>query len=152
MLKRLALLVVATAAVAVLVVILRPRGATPPAPPAAIGSPPTSTSASSAPTLTPSSPPPPPHYRAGSLVTSEQTDYGLVRVRVTVAHGRIVVAHAVETPHANPTDVDLSVPAVKALERAVLAAQSADVDMVSGATFTSTGYLTSVQAALDQLS
>jgi uncharacterized protein with FMN-binding domain len=149
MLKRLALLIVATAAVAALVVVLRPRESTPPAPPAAVGSP--SSAATGLPSVT-SSPTRPPHYRAGSRVTSEMTDYGLVRVRVTVAHGHIVAAHAVDFPHANPADVELSRPAVKALEQAVLDAQSAEVDMVSGATFTSTGYLTSVQAALDQLS
>jgi uncharacterized protein with FMN-binding domain len=86
------------------------------------------------------------------VVTSETTDYGVVRVRVTVAHGRIVVARAIAIPDHVPLDVELSRSAVNTLEHDVLKAQSADVDMVSGATFTSTGYLNSVQAALDQLS
>jgi uncharacterized protein with FMN-binding domain len=34
----------------------------------------------------------------------------------------------------------------------VLTAQSADVDVVSGATYTGQGYLSSLQGALDQLS
>jgi uncharacterized protein with FMN-binding domain len=38
------------------------------------------------------------------------------------------------------------------LEREVISAQSAQVDMVSGATYTSQGYLRSLQSALDRLS
>jgi uncharacterized protein with FMN-binding domain len=147
--KRLALLIVSTGAIAALVVILRPRESTPPPPPAAIGSPTATAPVSPATSPSPSRPP---HYRAGSVVTSEMTDYGLVRVRVTVARGEITAAHAIAIPDHVPLDVQLSRPAVTELEAAVLAAQSADVDMVSGATFTSTGYLASVQAALDQLS
>jgi uncharacterized protein with FMN-binding domain len=41
---------------------------------------------------------------------------------------------------------------VPQLRQRVLTAQSADVDVVSGATYTGQGYLTSVQGALDQLS
>jgi uncharacterized protein with FMN-binding domain len=48
-------------------------------------------------------------------------------------------------------DLQVSRPAVRTLERRVVQAQSSDVDTVSGATYTSIGYLTSLQSALDQL-
>jgi uncharacterized protein with FMN-binding domain len=81
-----------------------------------------------------------------------RTDYGAVQVRVTVTHGRIVNVTALRLPHGNQMDVQLSKPAARVLERRVISAQSANVDMVSGATYTSQGYLSSLQSALDRLS
>jgi uncharacterized protein with FMN-binding domain len=143
--KRLVLLILATAAVIALVVVIRPHHRPVKQPPAAIDS--TIARSTPAPT-TPSRP----VYRSGTATTVAHTDYGDVRVRVTVAHGRIIGATAVEIPHGNPMDVELSRPAVQQLEQEVLRTQSADVDVVSGATYTSTGYLNSLQAALDRLS
>jgi uncharacterized protein with FMN-binding domain len=80
------------------------------------------------------------------------TDYGGVQVRVTVSHGRIINVTALQLPHGNQMDVQLSEPAARMLEREVISAQSAQVDMVSGATYTSQGYLRSLQSALDRLS
>jgi uncharacterized protein with FMN-binding domain len=146
--KRLALLVVATAAVIALVVVVRLHHKPVEHRPAAIDSTTTDpSSVSSAPTTSR-----PRAYRSGTVTTVAHTDYGNIRVRVTVAHGRIIRATAVEIPHGNPMDVELSKPAVRQLEQEVLRTQSSDVDAVSGATYTSTGYLNSLQAALDQLS
>ena len=144
--KRLVLLVVSTAAVIALVVIVRAHHKPVKQPPAAIDS---MTAPS---TVAPTTPSRAPVYRSGTATMVAHTDFGDVRVRVTVAHGRITSATAVEIPHGNPMDVELSQPAVRQLEQDVLRTQSADVDMVSGATYTSTGYLKSLQAALDQLS
>jgi uncharacterized protein with FMN-binding domain len=80
-----------------------------------------------------------------------RTDYGAVQVRVTVVHGRIVKVAALRLPQGNQMDVRLSKPAARVLEQRVISAQSADVDMVSGATYTSEGYLRSLQSALDRL-
>ena len=79
------------------------------------------------------------------------TDYGAVQVRVTVVHGRIVKVSALRLPHGNQMDVQLSKPAARMLERQVISAQSTSVDMVCGATYTSEGYLRSLQSALDRL-
>jgi len=81
-----------------------------------------------------------------------RTDYGAVQVRVTVTDGRIVNVAALRLPHGNQMDVQLSRPAARVLESRIISAQSADVDMVSGATYTREGYLRSVQSALDRLS
>jgi uncharacterized protein with FMN-binding domain len=142
--RRLALLIAATAAVVALVVTLRPHDR-----PAASRPPVLSPSGSATASATTE---PLPRYRSGTATgKSARTDYGNVQVRVTVADHRIVKVEALELPHGNPTDVQLSKPAARTLERWVVHAQSADVDTVSGATYTSTGYLTSLQSALDHL-
>ena len=79
------------------------------------------------------------------------TAWGYVQVAVRTAHRRIVDVTAVELPHGNPTDIEISRGAVPELRAAALAAQSAHIDVVSGATVTSEGYLRSFQSALDQL-
>jgi uncharacterized protein with FMN-binding domain len=143
--RYLALLLVATAAVVALVITVRPHDKAARRPPAAIAS--TAALSSSATSTTPARP----VYRSGTATGAAHTDFGDVRVRVTVARGRIVHVVAVELPHGNEMDVQLSKPAATTLAGEVLQAQSADVDVVSGATYTSAGYLNSLQAALDQL-
>jgi uncharacterized protein with FMN-binding domain len=88
------------------------------------------------------------HVALGKVV---QTDYGPVQVRVTTVDGRIIDVTAVRLPDAAPMDRQLSGPAAATLRRLVLAAQSADVDSVSGATYTSTGYLRSLESALQRV-
>ncbi|MFI9646150.1 FMN-binding protein [Streptomyces sp. NPDC052040] len=78
-----------------------------------------------------------------------QTRWGPVRVRVTVEGGRLTDVTAVAYPQGNPHDQEINSYALPALRREALTAQSADIDMVSGATYTSTGYRQSLQSALD---
>ena len=75
--------------------------------------------------------------------------HGIVRVRVTMASGRITGVTAVNLPHDNDVSLMRSELAAGLLAREVMAAQSAHVDAVSGATYTSRAYLTSLQAAID---
>jgi uncharacterized protein with FMN-binding domain len=77
--------------------------------------------------------------------------HGIVQVQVTVVGGRITDVKALQLPHDNPHSWDGAVGAAKVLRSEVLAAQSADVNIVSGATYTSRGYARSLQAALDAL-
>jgi uncharacterized protein with FMN-binding domain len=108
----------------------------------------TTTASPAAPSPTTSPLPAGRHVVRGDLV---RVDYGPVRVEVTVVDGRITAVRALQLPDADPMDVQLSVPAARQLAAAVLDAQSADVDAVSGATYTSDGYLRSLQSALDRL-
>jgi uncharacterized protein with FMN-binding domain len=160
--KRIALLMAATAAVIAVLVTVRMKDEPARRPPAAV-SPrlPSSTSSRAAPALsaptdsTSSSSTPAGHhatYRSGTAVGAAHTDYGDVRLRVTVAHRRIVGIVALQLPDGNPMDLQLSRPAVRTLTREVLQKQSLDVDVVTGATYTSDGYLRSLQSALDRLS
>lgn len=77
--------------------------------------------------------------------------HGIVQVQVTVVGGQITNVKALQLPHDNPHSWDESVSAATTLRKEVLAAQSADVNVVSGATYTSRGYARSLQAALDAL-
>ncbi|MEU3252180.1 FMN-binding protein [Streptomyces sp. NPDC006997] len=75
-----------------------------------------------------------------------QTQYGPVQVRITVRGGRVTRAETVQAP-----DSDATNDALPQLNKAAVTAGSADIDAVSGATYTSEGYRKSLQSALDQL-
>jgi uncharacterized protein with FMN-binding domain len=81
---------------------------------------------------------------------SVDTRWGPVQVQVTVADGVITDVEVVEYPTENGRDRQINAQAVPQLVQETLDAQSADVDMVSGATHTSEGYLESLQGALDE--
>ncbi|MFB7505300.1 FMN-binding protein [Streptomyces broussonetiae] len=78
-----------------------------------------------------------------------QTRWGPVQVRVTVKGGRLTDVTALQYPQDNPHDQEINSYALPQLRREALAAQGAQIDMVSGATYTSTGYRQSLQSALD---
>jgi uncharacterized protein with FMN-binding domain len=78
-----------------------------------------------------------------------QTRWGPVQVSITVADGKITAVDVPTYPTANRRDQQINAYAIPILRRETLAAQSADIDTVSGATVTSEGYIQSLQAALD---
>ncbi|GBQ01775.1 FMN-binding protein [Streptomyces spongiicola] len=78
------------------------------------------------------------------------TQYGDVQVRLTVSGGRITGAEAVKTPGSDANSRRIAAGAVPKLNQAAVAAQSAEIDTVSGATYTSQGYIRSLQSALDK--
>ena len=75
--------------------------------------------------------------------------HGIVQVQAKIAAGRIVDVDAISLPHDNPHSWAGGTYAAAKLRSEVLAKQSADVQIVSGATYTSHGYISSLQAALD---
>ncbi|MEV5450930.1 FMN-binding protein [Streptomyces sp. NA03103] len=77
------------------------------------------------------------------------TQYGPVQVRLTVSDGKITRAEAVQAPKGGQSD-RVTADAVPKLNQAAVAAGSADIDAVSGATYTSAGYVKSLQSALDK--
>jgi uncharacterized protein with FMN-binding domain len=81
---------------------------------------------------------------------STDTRWGPVQVRITVSGGRITAADAVDYPMNNGRDQQINQYAIPQLQNETLQAQSAQIDMVSGATYTSQGYTTSLQSAIDQ--
>ncbi|MFB7108352.1 FMN-binding protein, partial [Streptomyces sp. NPDC056291] len=84
-------------------------------------------------------------------VTGEaaRTDYGPVQVRITVSNGRITKAEAVQAPQGGVSGQKSEL-AVPKLNQEAVTAQSANIDTVSGATYTSGGYKKSLQSALDE--
>ncbi|MEV4603601.1 FMN-binding protein [Amycolatopsis sp. NPDC049253] len=77
------------------------------------------------------------------------TPYGPVQVAITVADGKITDARVLQVPQESGRDVRINSAAVPVLNQEVLQAQSAQIDTVSGATYTSQGYLQSLQSAID---
>ena len=81
---------------------------------------------------------------------SVQTRWGPVQVRITVVDGKITASEAIVYPNGNHEDEQINSFALPVLSSEAVAQQSADIDMVSGATVTSEGYLASLQSAIDQ--
>lgn len=77
-----------------------------------------------------------------------QNPYGTIQVTIKVSGGKVSAADASYPTSGFSGTINPN--AVKKLSQATLAAQSADVDAVSGATFTSESYVESLQAALDK--
>jgi uncharacterized protein with FMN-binding domain len=78
------------------------------------------------------------------------TQWGPVQVELTVEDGVITAVDVVQYPRENARDVEINSYAIPTLVQATLDQQGADIDMVSGATVTSVGYLQSLQSALDR--
>jgi uncharacterized protein with FMN-binding domain len=89
---------------------------------------------------------------APQIFTGEaiSTRFGPVQVEVTVTDGRITDVQVLQYPHSDRRDAEINGYALPLLVQATLDANSANVDMVSGATYTSNGYVRSLQSALDQ--
>jgi uncharacterized protein with FMN-binding domain len=77
--------------------------------------------------------------------------YGDVQVQLTTAGGRITRVAALRLPGSDGRSQQISSFAGPQLAQQALAAQSANIDGVSGATYTSESYKASLQSALDQL-
>ena len=77
---------------------------------------------------------------------SINVNYGNVQVKITVVNGRITDAVAVKAPSGkNDRYTNMAVPILKAQ---TLKAQSANIQGVSGASYTSYGWFTSLQGAI----
>lgn len=82
--------------------------------------------------------------------TAAATRFGPVRVAVTVTGGTIADVRILQQPDSNGRDQMINARAIPILIGETTSAQSAAIDMVSGATYTSRGYVASLQSALDQ--
>ena len=89
---------------------------------------------------------------ASSTVTGAVADtrWGPVQVQLTVQNKKITNVSVIQYPNGNGRDQEINATALPVLVQETISAQSAKIDMVSGATVTSDGYLNSLQSALDQ--
>lgn len=78
-----------------------------------------------------------------------QTRYGPIQVTITVSNGKIANVSVPTYPNNSGRDQEINAYALPILTQETLTAQSAQIDMVSGATYTSDGYIQSLQAAID---
>jgi uncharacterized protein with FMN-binding domain len=79
-----------------------------------------------------------------------QTRYGIVQVAVTASGSRIAAANFVQLTAFDGRSQEINSQAAPILLQETMTAQSAQIDVVSGATYTSEGYVQSLQSALDQ--
>ena len=80
----------------------------------------------------------------------ESTRYGDIQVELSLDHGRIVDVQWLKLPFDRPRSQLISQQAAPILRSEVLSAQSAQINLLSGATFTSDAWAASVQSALSQ--
>jgi uncharacterized protein with FMN-binding domain len=120
-----------------------PSASNGPAVPVTSPSPGASATASAEPSATP----------ATLVLTGDAVDvgYGLVQVQVTVQDGAITDVVALQLPSGDRHSDRINAAAEPILREEALTAQSAAIDLVSGATYTSMGYAMSLQSALDGL-
>ena len=78
------------------------------------------------------------------------TRYGPIQVQVTLSGTKITNVEVLEYPTDSPRDQEINSYALPELDQEVLSAQSAQIDVVSGATYSSDGYIQSLQSALDK--
>jgi len=123
----------------------------------AAGSPGTTSSTGSISTTAPvpqssSSPSSPSSTASTKTVTGQtvQTRWGPVQVQIIVAGSKVTAVNVLRAPSGNSRDVQINNSAVPVLKQETLQAQGAGIDSVSGATYTSQGYIASLQSALDQ--
>jgi uncharacterized protein with FMN-binding domain len=79
-----------------------------------------------------------------------RVQWGDVQVKVRIDGTTITDVQALTMPESDRYTSGLSTQVASTLRFEVLQAQSADVDMISGATYSSTAYLDSLQSALDK--
>jgi uncharacterized protein with FMN-binding domain len=84
----------------------------------------------------------------GSVVA---TRFGDVQVRLVESGGKITDVQALQLPFDRRRSLEISQFAAPILHDEALQAQSARIDTVSGATYTSEAYSLSLQAALDRV-
>lgn len=77
------------------------------------------------------------------------TRWGPVQVKVTLNGSKLTAVDVLQQPNGNGRDAEINAQAIPILTQEALAAQSANIDAVSGASYTSEGYIASLQSALD---
>ncbi|MFI9723280.1 FMN-binding protein [Streptomyces sp. NPDC052396] len=136
--RRAVITTLSTLAGVVLLLSLKPHQHTPPpvAAPRPAGSPPAHVPGGS---------------RTGTFTGSViDTRYGPVQVAATISQGRLTGVRVLQAPSDNGRDQEIASYTLPRLTQEALGAQSAHIDAVSGASYTSEGYAQSLQSALDQ--
>ncbi|WP_194925075.1 FMN-binding protein [Catenulispora pinisilvae] len=89
---------------------------------------------------------------ASKTVTGDAADtrYGPVQLAVTFSGKKITQIQVLEYPTETGRDQEINTYAIPQLNQEAMSAQSANIDGVSGATYTSEGYQQSLQSAIDK--
>ena len=130
----------------------RPPARTPSTTAPARDTPTTGTPATAAPQNTAPPATPPATTRQVRTIDGDPIDsqYGTVQLRVTLRGNQITDIVALQMPDSHQRSLEISQAAEPILRQEALQAQSAQIDIVSGATFTSDSYAQSLQSVLDR--
>ena len=82
--------------------------------------------------------------------TSSSNEFGAVQIKLTISGGKITDVTALDYPASDRHSLEISQYAIPQLKQEVLAAQSAHIDYISGASYTSQSYIESLQSAINQ--
>jgi uncharacterized protein with FMN-binding domain len=92
-----------------------------------------------------------PSYKDGTYTGKDfQNPYGDVQISIVISSGKITAVNLLNMPSAEQRSKYLTSMAGPLLKSQTISAQSAQIDGVSGATYTSQSYQQSLQSALDQ--
>lgn len=90
-------------------------------------------------------------YKDGSYTgTVADAYYGNVQVKATISGGKITSVAFLQYPHTHSTSVYINQQAMPYLQQEAIQAQSSNVNIVSGATYTSQAFIQSLGSALSQ--
>jgi uncharacterized protein with FMN-binding domain len=107
--------------------------------------------AASSPPHTPAGTAPSPSTGTGTFTGDPiNTQYGTVQVTATLSKGKITSIKVIQAPDQNGRDQQIAAFALPRLTQEAIGTQSAHIDAVSGASYTSQGYIQSLQSILDQ--
>jgi uncharacterized protein with FMN-binding domain len=102
-------------------------------------------------TPTPNNPQPTKQTINGTFLgDSIDVSYGIMQVKIVIQNDQIIDVQAVQYPQSNPTSAKLNQLALVTLRQETLAAQSASISGVSGASYTSYGFYKSLVSALNK--
>lgn len=113
-------------------------------------SPSDSSSPSSTPSAAPSTSPSPVGVSGTFTGADFPNRFGDVQVKVIISNGRITDVQPIQMPQDRAQSAYISQVAGPMLHDEVIQAQSAQIDIISGATYTSESYAQSVESALQQ--
>ncbi len=90
-------------------------------------------------------------YKDGTYTGSvADAYYGNVQVAVTISGGRIAKVKFLQFPNTHSTSVIINDQAIPYLQQEAIQAQSSNIQLITGATFTSQAFAQSLQAALSR--
>jgi len=90
-------------------------------------------------------------YKDGTYVgDAADAFYGFIQVKITIRSGRIEDVNFLQYPNDRATSIDINQQADPILAQEAIQAQSANVDIVSGATDSSQAFIQSMQSALNK--
>jgi len=83
----------------------------------------------------------------GSVISAY---YGNVQVQAVIQNGNIITVNFLQSPDENPNSINVNQQAMPYLKQEAIQAQSSNVSIITGATFTSQAFIQSLANALNQ--